>query len=81
MEIHGRRTGTGHRGLKEGSEAGERERAVEAALVLLVVRESHCRGQEEGAGDLRKTFQRMLYFVRPIVRTDLPTFAGWGFPQ
>ena len=79
MGIHGRRTGTGHRGLKEVLGAGERVRAVEAALVLLATQELRCRDQEVGAGDLRVMIRRMLYFVRPIARTGLPTFVGREF--
>ena len=81
MGIHERRTGTGHRGQREVLGAGEREMAVEAALVLHATRGLRCRDQEEGAGDLRESFRRMPCFVRPIVRIGLPTFVGWEFPR
>ena len=81
MGIHERRTGTGHRGQREVLGAGEREMAVEAALVLHATRGLRCRDQEVGAEALRVTIQRTLYFVRPIARTGLPTFAGRGFPR
>ena len=79
--IHERRTGTGHRGLREVLGAGEKEMAVAAALVLHATQGLCCQDQEEGAEDLRGMFRKMLYFVRPIARTGLPTFVGREFPR
>ena len=81
MGIHEQRTGTGHHGSKEGLGADERERVVEAGFVLRALWESRCRGQEEEEEDQREMPQKRPYLSRPIVRIDLPTFAGLGFPR